>query len=149
LGLVTDLGEGPVALDTSIFIYFIEQHPLYLPALRPVFTAIAEGHLAAVTSSLSLLEVLVGPLRRGQSRLADEYEDILTRSGWLRLVPLDLRLFRVAAHLRAGTRMKTPDAIQLASALVADCTAFLTNDGRIPAIPGIKVLSLDSYVPDR
>ena len=93
MGLVTDLGKGPIALDTSIFIYFIEQHPKYLPVVRPVFSAIAEGHLAAVTSSFSLLEVLVGPLRRGQLRLADEYEDILTRSGWLRLVPLDLRLF--------------------------------------------------------
>ena len=45
--------------------------------------------------------------------------------------------------------MKTPDALQLASALVSDCTAFLTNDGRIPSVPGIRILSLDAYTPGR
>ncbi|HJX28490.1 MAG TPA: hypothetical protein VJ885_11290 [Thermoanaerobaculia bacterium] len=31
MGLLSDLGEGPVALDTSIFVYFLEEHPVYLP----------------------------------------------------------------------------------------------------------------------
>lgn len=56
MGLLSDLGGGPVALDSSIFIYFIEEHPIYLPVVEPLFEAIDAGELEAVTSSLTLLE---------------------------------------------------------------------------------------------
>jgi predicted nucleic acid-binding protein len=149
VGLLTDIGHGPVALDASIFIYFIEEHPRFLPVVEPVFSSIAEGSLAAVTSSLTLLEVLVHPLRANLPTLADEYEQILTQSAGVKLIPLDQRLLRVAAHLRAATRLKTPDAIHLASALKAGCTAFLTNDDRIPAGLGIRILRARDYLDRR
>ena len=149
MGLLTDIGHGPVALDASIFIYFIEEHPRFMPVVEPVFSSIAEGSLAAVTSSLTLLEVLVHPLRANLPALADEYEQILTHSAGVELIPLDQRLLRVAAHLRAATRLKTPDAIHLASALKAGCTAFLTNDDRIPAGLGIRILRARDYLDRR
>ena len=147
--ILTDLGRGPVALDSSIFIYFIEEDVQLLPVLEPIFLAIANGDLAAATSGLTLLEVLVQPLRANLPALAEEYEQILTRSPGIRLVPLDLRLLRAAAHLRAATQMKTPDAIQLAAALIAGCTAFLTNDHRIPAVPGMRILLAEHYLKAR
>ena len=145
MGLLKDLGSGPVALDSSIFIYFIEEDRRLLPVLEPLFSAIAAGDLAAATSGLTLLEVLVQPLRANLPALAEAYERILTRSAGITLVPLHPRLLRMAAHLRATTGMKTPDAIQLAAALIAGCTVFLTNDRRIPAVPGIRVLLAEHY----
>ena len=71
MGLVKELGEGPVALDTAPFIYLIEEHPQYLPIVRPVFKAIAAGTLPAVTSGLTLLETLVQPYQVGNAVLAD------------------------------------------------------------------------------
>lgn len=147
MGLLNDLGEGPVALDACVFIYFIERHPEYLPIVRPVFLAISEGRLSAVTASLSLLEVLVLPLRAGLASLTDRYEELLTHSSGLHLISPDLRLLRVAAHLRAVTRVKTPDAIQVASALVTGCTAFLTNDRELPRIAGLRILKVKDYLP--
>jgi predicted nucleic acid-binding protein len=149
VGLLTDIGQGPVALDSSIFIYFIEEHFQFLPIVEPVFSSVADGSLAAVTSSLTLLEVLVHPLRANLPALADEYEQILTQSSGVKLIPLELRLLRVAAHLRAATHLRTPDAIQLASALKAGCTAFLTNDQRIPRVPGIRILRAADYLDRR
>lgn len=146
MGLLTDLGPGPVALDSSIFIYFIEENPEFLPLVEPVFLAIAEGRLQAVTSSLTLLETLVVPLRTGQTALAQRYEELLTASRGLRLVQIDLPLLRAAALLRARTSIKTPDAIQVAAALSTGCTSFLTNDRDLPAALGIKVLKLRSYL---
>jgi len=58
VGLIDDLGSGPVALDTPPFIYFIEEHPRYLPIVQPVFAAMTAGTLAGVTSGLTLLETL-------------------------------------------------------------------------------------------
>ncbi len=144
--LLIDLGQGPVGLDSSIFIYLIEEHAEYLPAVEPVFSAISAGILTAVTSSLTLLEVLVQPLRANLPALAEKYEKILTQSSGVRMIPLDVPILRAAAQLRAVTAMKTPDAIQLASALAAGCTAFLTNDRRIPSVSGLPILRAQDYL---
>ena len=146
MGLLSDLGHGPIGLDSSIFIYFIEEHPRFLPVVEPVFSSVAAHDLAAVTSSVTLLEVLVHPLRANQPALAAEYEQILTRSSGITLIPLDLALLRRAAHLRASRGLKTPDALQLAAALQSSCSVFLTNDERIPQLPGLRVLQAQDYL---
>jgi predicted nucleic acid-binding protein len=146
VGLLSDLGGSPVALDTSIFVYFIEEHPVYLPLVGPLFEAIDAGELEAVTSSLTLLEVLVIPFRFGNAALIDRYETLLTKSRGLRLVDLDRDFLRAVAQVRAATRAKTPDAMQLAAAVAAGCPAFLTNDDRIPNLPGLRVLQLEAYL---
>jgi len=147
LGLLSDLGSGPVALDTSIFIYFIEEHPVYLSLVEPLFEAMDRGELEAVTSSLTLLEVLVVPFRSANTALIDRYETLLTKSQGLQLVELDRDFLRSVAQVRAAKRAKTPDAIQLAAAMAAGCFVFLTNDDRIPSVPGLRVLLLEDYLP--
>ena len=146
MGLLNDIGAGPVALDAGPLIYFIERHPRYLPIVRPVFVAINDGGLAAVTSGISLLETLVVPLRAANHALANRYEALLTRSRGLRLIHVDLDQLRGAAQLRAQSRLKTPDALQLAAALSAGCTALVTNDDRLPSFPGLRVLQLEAYL---
>jgi predicted nucleic acid-binding protein len=146
LGLLSDLGEGPVALDTAVFIYFFEEHPKYLPFVEPVFLAVDGGDLQAATSAITLLETIVVPLKAGNAALAKRYEEYLTNSQGLRFMHLDLDLLKAAAHVRATTRAKTPDAIQIAAALAAGCTVLLTNDGRYPEIAGLRVLQLDDYL---
>jgi predicted nucleic acid-binding protein len=147
LGLLSDLGSGPIALDTSIFIYFIEEHPVYLPLVEPIFEAMDRGEFEAVTSSLTLLEVLVIPFRFANMALIDRYETLLTKSQGLRLVDLDRDFLRSVAQVRAATRAKAPDAMQLAAAMAAGCPVFLTNDDRIPNVPGLQILRLEDYLP--
>lgn len=130
-----DVGAGPVAIDTAVFIYLIEEHPLYLPLVEPLFTAIDAGRLRAVTSSLTLLEVLVVPLRAGDALLAARYEAALTHTRGLRLLEIDRHALRAAAALRAAyPRLRTPDA--------------LPRDWPAPAqrLPELRVLDLASYV---
>lgn len=145
MGLTAKLGPGPVALDTAVFIYFVEEDPRYLPLVEPVFQAIDRGSLAAVTSALTLLETLVGPLRVDDRALAERYESLLTRSRGLRMIDLDAALVRTAAEIRALTRAATPDALQLAGALRGGATSFLTNDRRLPDVPGLEILQLESF----
>jgi predicted nucleic acid-binding protein len=127
-----------------VFIYFIEEHPDYLPIVEPLFVEVAAGHLQAVTSAVTLLETLVVPYRAGDQALADRYESLLTRSGGLELIDLDRPLLRAGAQLRARFGVKTPDALQLAAALRRRCSTFVTNDRRMPTVPGIRVLELSS-----
>ena len=87
------------------------------------------------------------PYRTGDFSLAERYEAFLTRSRGLRLVDLDRSLLRTAAQLRATSRLKAPDAIQVAAALAARCSIFVTNDRKIPAVPGLEILKLRDYLP--
>ena len=42
MGLMADLGGGPVGVDTAIFIYFIEEHARFLPLVEQLFTEVSE-----------------------------------------------------------------------------------------------------------
>jgi predicted nucleic acid-binding protein len=143
-----DVGSGPLGIDTAPFIYYIEDHESYASLLDPVFRAIDATSLAAVTSTLTLLEVLVAPFRSKDTALAARYEAILTRGRGLALVELRRGILRAAAKLRATRDVRTPDAIQLAAAVAAGCTAYLTNNRRLPRIPGLRILVLDDYLAE-
>lgn len=147
MGVILEaIGRGPVAVDTAIFVYFIEEHPVYGPLVEPLFRAIDAGKLAAVTSAVTLLEVLVVPFRVGDAVLAARYEALLTRSRGLRIVDLSRASLRNAARIRAASRVGTPDALQLAAAAETGCQALMTNDRRLPPLGGLRVLQLNDYV---
>jgi predicted nucleic acid-binding protein len=145
VGLIADLGQGAVAVDTAVFIYFIEEEPQFLPVIEPLFKEADQGKRELVTSALTLLEVLVVPYRAGNRPLADRYEAVLTRSRGIQVVDITRDQLRAAAQLRAVTGIKTPDALQLVAAITTGCATFLTND-RLPAIPGLRVMQLATYV---
>lgn len=144
MGLIRHLGAGPIGIDTSIFIYFIEEHPRYLAAVLPLFQEADQGKRELITSAVTLLEVLVVPYRIGNRFLAGRYEALLTRSRGIRLVDLTRDQLRAAAQLRAATGVKTPDALQLTGAIGAGCTTFLTHDRRLPSVPGLRVIDLQA-----
>jgi len=146
VGLIADIGEDPAALDTSAFIYWIEENRDYLDLLSPLLQAVDAGRLELVSSALTLLEVLVVPLRTGLLALAERYEALLTRSRHVHLVDIDAGQLRSAAQLRALHGLRTPDALQVSAALAARCPVFVTNDRRIPQIPGLRVLQLRDYL---
>lgn len=146
MGIIHDIGEGPVCLDTSIFIYFIEEENRYIDLVAKIFAAIDEESLSAVTSAITLLETLVIPLRSNNSRLAEAYERLLSQSKGLTMISLDQKLLRQGAYLRTKLQIKTPDALQIAAAQQTNCKAFVTNDRRLPKIAGLKILQLSDYL---
>jgi predicted nucleic acid-binding protein len=146
MDLIATIGRGPVALDSAIFIYFIEKHPRYLQVLKELFTRIDQSALPAFTSALTLLETLVVPYRARNQELAARYEAFLTNGRGLTMVPIDVSVLHAAARIRATTRIHTGDALQLASGILTRCTAFLTNDRRVPELGGLAVLQLDDFV---
>ena len=142
-------GSRRVHLDSMAFIYFIEGHPDYSPLLRPLFAAIDGGSLEAITSYLTLLEVLVHPLRQGRADLVRDYTDILTNERNFKLRPLDREIAEEGAAIRAKfSSIKTPDAIQLATAVRGRADVFITNDGqfRFCTDTRIRFLVLDDLL---
>jgi predicted nucleic acid-binding protein len=131
-----------VGLDTAPLIYFIEENPTYIETVRLFFEAMDRGSFLVVTSTVTLLEVLVHPLRSNNRELAAEYRDILLNS---RLVTLEVSnaIAEQAVQLRATHNIRTPDAIQISAALDAGATHSFTNDIRLPDIPSLQIISLD------
>ena len=140
------LESDRIGVDTAIFIYFIEGAPLWLPLITPLFRAADNGGCQLVTSSITLLEVLVVPFRANNEALAARYEALLTSSRGISLIDVTRDQLRRASRLRASTGMRTPDALQLSAAREAGCSGFLTNDRRLPAVPGLRILQLSSYL---
>ncbi len=132
-----------VGLDTAPLIYLIEENPTYIETVRLFFEAMDRGNFLVVTSTVTLLEVLVHPLRSNNKELAAEYRDILLNSK-LATLEVSSAIAEQAAQLRAAHNIRTPDAIQISAALEAGATHFLTNDIKLPDIPAIQILSLDS-----
>ena len=132
-----------VGLDTMPLIYFIEENPTYLEIVRSFFEAMDRGEFSVVTSVVTLLEVLVLPFRCGNTRLAQQYRDILLNAKGLTTILLSQDIAEEAAQLRAVYNIRTPDAIQMATATHEGASFFLTNDTRLPSLPGLEVLVLD------
>jgi predicted nucleic acid-binding protein len=132
---------GRIGLDTNVLIYYIEEHPVHLKKIEPFIEKIADGKAMGITSYVTLLELLVKPIRKGRSDLVDQYKTILT--GQLEMVPMDEAVSIKAAELRAKYGIRTPDAIQLASVIHMKGDIFITNDMGLKDVEEIKVLILE------
>ncbi len=135
-----------IGLDTSIFIYHLEDHPRYSPLTEIIFTALEKGINKGVTSYLTLMEILVKPKTEGLLQVARDYEYYLTTFPNLTFYEMGLDVARKASDLRAVQRIKAPDAIQLATAILFGATAFLTNDKIFERVKGIDILILDKFL---
>ncbi len=132
-----------VGLDTALIIYFIERNPLYVDMMRSFFQAVQKNECAVVTSTITLLETLVVPLRHGNINLARQYRDILFKTKGHITISLFPSIAEEAARLRASHNISTPDSIQMATAIFGGASFFLTNDTRLPSLPNLKTLVLE------
>ena len=139
---VKALSGQRIGLDTAPLIYFIERHETYFPIIQPFFAAVERGDIHVVTSTLTLTEVLVHPYRRGNPDLVNKYTSILENARFVMTVPVESRIARRAARFRAQYNLRTPDAIQLATAVYYQASAFLTNDDALENSPCIPVMLL-------
>lgn len=142
MGWIDELHGQIVGLDTAPLIFFIEQNLLYIDLIRPFFQAVDRGDINVVTSTVTLLEVLVQPIRHNDEGLAYRYNDILLSSTNISTETVTSSIAQHAAELRAMYSLKSVDAIQLSTALSRNATVFLTNDRDFGDIPGIKILRL-------
>jgi predicted nucleic acid-binding protein len=149
MGWVDSLQGQVVGCDTMPFIYYIEEHPHYLDVVDPFFDAIELGRLTVVTSIITLLEVLVHPFRDGDTKLVQKYRDILFESKGVETQLLTQKIAEEAARLRAIHKLRTPDSIQMATAITEGASYFLTNDKVLPSLPQLKILSLTSLANDQ
>lgn len=132
-----------VGLDTICFLYHLSKHPSYLPLTSELFSLIEAGRVAAVTSSLALIEILTRPKQLGHQVAVDSYRVALATFPNLELRRSDIAITERAADLRVRYQLSTPEAIQLATALVDGAQAFIGNSASLRVVKEIDVILLD------
>jgi predicted nucleic acid-binding protein len=135
-----------IALDTSIFIYQLEAHPRYLDSTDHIFSWLERPGCAGVTSTITMTELLVQPCRDNDDVRVNRFYGLLSTYPNLEWVAPDLEIADLAAQMRAVDRLRTPDALQAATAVRARATALIANDPVFERVRGFETLVLDRVV---
>lgn len=130
--VMCDIGDlpsrGRLLVDSAPIIYYLEDHPQFSARYEHIFVRAEAGDYELAITTVSLVEVLTGPLRQGNKTLAETYREALTSPPSWRVVDLTPAIAHRAAQIRGETQLRTPDAIQLASALEISCIGLVTQD---------------------
>lgn len=135
-----------VGLDTAPLIYFIEDVEPYADLLEPAFELLGHQRLHAVTSTITLAEILNKPLADKKYGLVDEIKFTLKSFSTLTILAIDEKLAEAAALVRARYAIRLPDALQVAAAIQGEATLFITNDKRLKKIDAFEMLVLSEFV---
>lgn len=131
-------------VDSAPIIHVLEDHPELASVFRPVFEAHDEGLLRLAVTTVTLAEVLTGPLGARDEVLAERYR--ATLKSWF-VVDLDAEIAESAARLRAACKLKLADAVQAASALAVGADALVTHDRDFSALRDLRVLGAQTKNP--
>jgi predicted nucleic acid-binding protein len=128
--------------DTMIFVYWVENHPVFSPRVAEIHRRMLDRGDQLVTSALTAGEVLAGAYSRGNPALAREYKEMLARPT-VETISFTEETAEYFARIRAVHAIAPADAIQLACAAQAKVDLFLTNDRRLAGktIPGIQFIA--------
>ena len=135
-----------IGLDTNVFIYFLEYHPRYGAWCASLFDRIERGQNSAVTSTVTLLELLVQPYRDQKEELAQKIFALASTYPKLEWVSVTMNIADRVAELRARYRLSTPDAIQLATAIGHNATRFYGNDRGLRRVKEIECVLVDDLI---
>lgn len=129
-------------LDACAIIYFVEMAEPYQKKFSNKLKSIRQKYQSVtfLASELSLLECRVKPLRENNEELLGHYQQFFCAKDLL-LIPLTAPIIEKATQLRAFFNLRTPDALQAASALsVVEDTLFVTNDRGFDKVTELKSL---------
>jgi predicted nucleic acid-binding protein len=130
--------QALLLLDSAPIIYFLDNHRRLAPRFKPLFEAQALGRLRFAVTTITIAEVLIGPLQAGDEALARRYRAMLER--W-QPVELTVEIAESAARLRASLRLRLSDAIQAASALGINADALVTHDRDFSRVRSLRIIS--------
>ena len=132
-----------IHVDSAPLIYFVERNPVYVERMKAVMRRVQHNGLQLSFSVITVPEVLNKPIAKGDAKLQALYRALLTQTRNVELHPLTLAIAEKAASLRAAHNLRTPDAIQIATAIETACDTFLTNDKGLKRVDDLRVLILD------
>lgn len=140
-----------ICLDTNCLLYYFKGEMPWAESLRPVFDAKDGGHVRLFTSSMTLAELLARVDPTDQSAMLSAVRQ------YFDLIPVDDNIGIQAAGIRRASNsnnaarppVKTPDAVEMATANETRSLLFITNDEQLTRMPQtVKALYLKDLALD-
>ncbi len=139
-------GVKIIFLDTAPIIYFIENHPQFSDIVEVFIEQLDQGNIQGIISPVTVAECLVNPLKNKDQKLQQDFVDFMLRQKSIRLKETDVNISIKAAQITANYNLKLPDALQVATAIIAGCDSFLTNDKKLSRISELQILVISDFV---
>lgn len=93
-----------------------------------------------------MTELLVLPYRDRDERRVDEFYGLLSTYPNLDWIAPTLEVADAAAQIRATYGLRTPDALQAATAAEAKASGLITNDPIFGRVTGFETITLDTLL---
>ncbi len=130
-----------IFFDTAPFIYYFEDNPDYGQLINQLLSSIYKNNSSFVSSYITYIELITKPKQLGRDDIVAKYRDYFTNSDNLSIYPLNLMVSEKVAEIRTHYHFKTPDAIQIATAIICGADYIITNEKAWKKITEIPVLT--------
>ena len=135
-----------IAFDGSALVAFVRDTKGTGLFLEPLLQGIAQGTWRGVISSLSLAELLQGPLQQGNEALTQRYAAVFRDPQSWTVMPADADLVQAAARLqqvKSGltANLSLTAAIELATAIAAGAAVLVSDNPELAQTEHHPVLS--------
>ncbi len=131
IDMALPVGE-PILLDTTAIIAYLSRgaggETISGAAAYVLDELVRTGRNAATVSAVTVMEALVRPIRLGTKEQRQHVVDFLSNFPNLQVLSVDFDVAEKAAVLRATYNLATPDALIVASGLLAGARHIVTND---------------------
>lgn len=122
-----------ISIDSNIFLNVKNKEAPYYRYSKKILQLIDDGRTEAVVSTIVVAELCAGFHEFGQLTEKDEFLAQLAANSNYEVVDVDLRVADEAGRIRAATHLRLPDAILVASSLIADAPMLVTHDDQLNA----------------
>lgn len=131
--------------DTAPFIYLFEGDGAFSRQTRALLDEVFQAGAQITTSLITYIEINTVPAKAGDHRTQAKYRDYFTNSEGVSVQSMNLSIAEETIHFRAQYNLKTPEAIQLATAKYCGADYVITNDrawGRVSEVDVVLVSDL-------
>ena len=139
-------GRKGIVIDTMVFIYLFEDHPVFADICETLFNQMRNGVFSAIVTPITAAELLVKPLQKGRLSIADKYRNAIRYMPAISDITFDVEIGLMAGSLRAKYGLPLPDMFQAAAAMTQSANAIITNDREIQRVREIDVFLLSDLV---
>jgi predicted nucleic acid-binding protein len=135
-----------IALDTSVFIHQLEANPRYVGLTDLIFTWLLQLSHTGITSTITMTELLVPAYKGSSEARVDQFYGLFASYPNLEWIAPSLEIADTAARLRAQHGMRTPDALQAATAVHAHATGLVTDESIFERVQAFETMVLDGLL---
>ena len=132
-----------VYVDTSPFIYYLENSALYMDKMKHFFEICLDKNIQIVTSVITVEEYLVFPYASGKVEFIENFKRFIEYMN-INVINIDSRIAEQAAKIRSRYKyFKAMDALQIAAAIASGCDMFFTNDKQLRQEKEVPCMTID------